>query len=783
MAEKNNNKKHALLLAVLLASALSAPVAGKAGEFRLLPAAKVLADQNAAGLTADKPAVATVGLVPFEQSAAALRLTGEDDVSMLSFYVSPAQLAAGGQIQLAYQNAVSVLPDTASLNVELNGKDIGAFSIRSPNGFKVEKLAIPANQLKAGRNALRLAVSQHHRVDCSLDATYELWTQLDAAQSGFLGTLPAAFATIDDLMAIGRNKDGFTEIHLIAPAGGSAAIVNDSAAVIQALALFLDRDDIVVTVGEQPGTGAGIDLYVGSGTQLNQTPQARQILAAAPAGLSVRPGEVAGRATVLMVGTGRSELTTGLLTAVRGPMQAGLNSGVLAKTWGTLAAEASTRYSLADIGYDSKPFAGRLSRTHFNLDMPADFYPAEYDTMNFYLKAATAPGIAAGSQLLVRVNDRVVTSFPFRNTDGEQFNDKRIELPLRAFHPGVNRVELLAEVPVPADAACQPGERADNKPRFMMLADSALQVPALARIGRLPDLGAFAGAAYPFRDGSAFDVFVEQPDLRSAGVALTTVARLGLAARKPLNAEIKFSAPSETSTRNALVISTGEAVATLKAPGNADSLLTGFEAAPAETTDPVTTAALDTATTASKIDSSDSQQLLDVFKQSTAVESDNRSWASQAQGMLAATASKFRHWLNYEDPAASSLSANEAGSLVSVSQMQAPSGEGTWTIIKSDTPQNLALGMNRLADPAIWAKLEGGSASVRATTLELVTRPAAGRYITEITDSSFGNFRRLAASWFSDNFQVYVVLLIVLLGGFGAWVGLVVPRKGVRTDQ
>src|SRR5690606_10385027 len=114
-----------------------------------------------------------------------------------------------------------------------------------------------------------------------------------------------------------------------------------------------------------------------------------------------------------------------------------------------------------ETGYETRVFSGRLSRTAFALEMPADFYPAEYATLDLSLHAATSSGLSERSQLLVRVNDRVVKSYPFRDTQGEQFKGQRIELPLRAFRPGVNRIELVAELPRAADAACQPAERDD----------------------------------------------------------------------------------------------------------------------------------------------------------------------------------------------------------------------------------------------------------------------------------------------------------------------------------
>ncbi len=51
-----------------------------------------------------------------------------------------------------------------------------------------------------------------------------------------------------------------------------------------------------------------------------------------------------------------------------------------------------------------------------------------------------------------------------------------------------------------------------------------------------------------------------------------------------------------------------------------------------------------------------------------------------------------------------------------------------------------------------------------------------------MTEQSVGNYRRIAAAWLSDNFKIYVGLVIALIGVFAAWLGFVVQRKGTRSD-
>lgn len=779
----NNKKMHGLVIAALLASVALFQGNGALADNRLAPDAPVAAP---AAASADNPVVAEApqasALIPFEQPSSRLMLTGETDKVALTFSINEATRMSGGALQLAYTNAVSVLPDTAMVEVTLNGKPAGSFPVRSPNGVKLETLPLAGSLLKTGRNAVELKVSQHHRVDCSLDATYELWTRFSADKSGFMAKAPVHFSQPMDLLTVARNTEGFTDIRLIAPVSGDPALVNQALSAVQSLALALNRRDVMVTVSDKPGTGPGIDLYVGRSTQTGQPEAAASAFAHAGSGLTVSDASVPGRARLVLEGGSRKEIDDILLVALRGPLKDALASGILAGQPGVLRVAPSTSYTLAEAGYRSTPFAGRLSRTRFDLDMPADFYPAEYDTMKLYLSGATAPGLMPNAQFLVRVNDRVVTSLPLRRTDGETLRRKRIELPLRAFRPGVNQVELLAELPDPADAACAPGAREDGKPRFVMLDESTIEVPALARIGRLPDLGAFSGNAYPYNRGKEFTVLVDQPGTQGLSTALTTLTRLALAAGKPLPAKLAYGRPESGMKGDILAISTGASARPVEAADAATALPSTAPAAATDTANPGVDAFTTSATGhADALFSTGSEELLDAFKQSTD-DGGERSVNTKVQDWFSRATDRFNSWLRYQDAEESALPRGD-NMLVTISQRSAPSGDGVWTEIGASNAANLDRGFRALAEPQTWDRLEGGTATVRADTLALVTHQADRRFINEITDKSFGNFRRLTASWFSDNFQIYVGTVVALMAIFGLWLGFTVPKKGVRSDQ
>jgi hypothetical protein len=136
-----------------------------------------------------------------------------------------------------------------------------------------------------------------------------------------------------------------------------------------------------------------------------------------------------------------------LLARSRGRSRTGARHRHAPRRKGEIRAEAeSSVYTLADAGYVTTPFSGRLFRTRFRDGAARRFLSGRIRHHGLALQAATSPGFKPTSQLLVRVNGHIVKSLPMRDTNGQVFSGRKLELPLRAFRPGRNQIELLAEL-------------------------------------------------------------------------------------------------------------------------------------------------------------------------------------------------------------------------------------------------------------------------------------------------------------------------------------------------
>jgi Bacterial cellulose synthase subunit len=124
-------------------------------------------------------------------------------------YVTGRQVDARARFRLGMPSSVSVLPESATLTVSVNGADVKAVPVGVAYGLRVTEFDIPAGLLRPGWNAVGIAAHHRHRVDCSVGAADELWTRVDPAETGFMfADAAAGFPDLADIAAIRPRPDG-----------------------------------------------------------------------------------------------------------------------------------------------------------------------------------------------------------------------------------------------------------------------------------------------------------------------------------------------------------------------------------------------------------------------------------------------------------------------------------------------------------------------------------------------------------------------------------------------
>src|SRR3569832_294029 len=458
----------------------------------------------------------------FASSQADLLFTGERQKRTLVFVAQPEQLGGATNLVLGLQSAISDNPDASRLQIALNGRDLGTVQLRAGAPYAVS-MAVPPGVIQPGYNAVTIAADQSHRVDCSIQATYELWTRIDPQLSGlqYTSATPPQASFLNVLAAV-RSDDGRTSVNAVVTDGDSNALLG----ALQALAIAggLDRPD--VTLGSGLGTGPGLDLIVGPMQKVTAL-LGGKVDGAVHNGINFLRS-AAGRPVVALVGEDPSDLQRQVadLAHYGTDGNAGTSQGLAAvasRRGAPLTANA--RVSFADLGIDDVCFSGRLYRQSTQFRMPADFYPADYARASIHLDAEYAQGLALGAQLLVKLNDKTVATLLLSGGRAGEIKDQILPISMMAFRPGLNNLTIEASLPAPQDATCDPAHISDGGGRLRIAGTSYLELPDIARVGRFPAVGALE-ASIAGKSSKGLDVVVNSSDADARNAAATFVAKL-----------------------------------------------------------------------------------------------------------------------------------------------------------------------------------------------------------------------------------------------------------------
>jgi hypothetical protein len=219
LARLRGIEMHRVPMALLMtAVAIAAGVAsGSAQSVEVRPAIdrRVVQERTSAASAALPQAKASLlrRLPPLSNGS---RLSGEEASLSAPVYVTRNQADGKARFRVGTLSSVSVLPESGTLTVSLNGVNIKALPVGAAYGLRIAEFDIPEGLLRQGWNSVGIAAHHRHRVDCSVDATEELWTRVDPAETGLLfaeGTLGAA--DIADIAAIGPRPDGVVPIGIV----------------------------------------------------------------------------------------------------------------------------------------------------------------------------------------------------------------------------------------------------------------------------------------------------------------------------------------------------------------------------------------------------------------------------------------------------------------------------------------------------------------------------------------------------------------------------------------
>ncbi|KQR72902.1 cellulose biosynthesis cyclic di-GMP-binding regulatory protein BcsB [Rhizobium sp. Leaf341] len=717
------------------------------------PSATPSAPQSPAAAKAPAPAPMETDayrryILPFGK----LSLSGETDRRTWTIYLTPEQANAATAITIGYQNSIVVAPEASSFSVELNGSVVGQVPVASADAVHDLVLPLPSGALQAGANVVRLSTQQRHRTDCSIQSTYDLWTNIDPSRTYLTFNAPVGdrLSSIDDIQAVGLDGTGATAIDIVAPALTNPSRSNMLLRLAQALALRTQMPNQTVAFHTAlPATSAAGTLTVLVGTQL----EIDGMLPTLPAGTAVGPtvafAPSATRGVNALVVTGpTAEALRQAVETLASPLDAApgtSRTSFSTKAWHTPDAPilvGDTRIPLSQLGITTSEFAGRRFRTEFMLGVPADFYASAYGDAVILLDAGYAPSVLPGSRIDVYVNGNIATTTPLSTEGGGILSHLPITVTLRHFVPGVNRISIEAVLLAAEDDACATGTPAQTTPRFALFDTTEFHMPDFARIDSSPSLAATSSTGQPYRRAEQpTALYLDRLDPETLSAAATLLGRLAVAAGNPLALDTVAS-PAALGDRNALIVGT---LSQLPPP-----LLTQMQigAAPAN---------WGTHHAGGQPDDS-SGTLFEEWRQKVS----GGSWLGQG--------SRLEAWLKSDlDLSMDSLrflpgkeedfSPSENVSFM-IAQGRSPSGAGTWTLATGPTSASLQTGMSAMVQEARWNGLDGRITTFEESTGNVSMVPVRDLHLNPTQPFSIANWRLIAANWLSTNILFFAVIFI-----------------------
>ena len=683
--------------------------------------------------------------------AAPLRLWGEAGSLTWPLFVTEAQARSGGRIRIGYAASVSVLPEASTLAVSLNGAALGAAPVAGGHGLQQVTVDVPPNRLAPGFNALAVEVRQRHRVDCTVAATYELWTQIDPESTGFL---PAPFsapapAALSELPATALGSGGALPIRILQTgARMSERGVERALEAVQALALAARAGQPVAEFGTGAGEGEGLALAVAPVAELAGIVDPASLGPVTGPHLALVPGGPGRRPLVVATGPGEAEAAQAVAELARlaavPPRGAPEGLRALADAEGRRVSGGES-LALADLGLADMAVRGRSHRVALDLAFPADFMAADYDRVVLDLDLFQGADLGPGAQVVVEVNERSAASAALGRGQGPA--RRALPLPLGRFRPGLNRVVIKTELPGPEACADAPGPV-----RLTLRAGTRLTIPPLARILRQPDLAQTLAGALPYA-GSARrpTLAVPAPDADAMAAAATLAARLGVAAGRPL--PFAFAAARAVEGPAVVVGPLRALDGAAAAAAEAGRLRAAWEAAP-----PPRLAPASLQRKALRLDGVPA-----CLARGAADEPQSGQGNGQAGGQDGAPPDPGR--------AAAVLAQAVAG----------PAGDDLLTVLTAPSPAQLREAAACLAHPRVWSRPEGRRAALSGADSTVASeRPADTRFALSGPPSP-ANLRRIAAGWLSLHAAWYGLAALALAGMLAGSTRLLVRNLGRRS--
>ncbi|MTH99566.1 cellulose biosynthesis cyclic di-GMP-binding regulatory protein BcsB [Roseibium sp. RKSG952] len=439
-----------------------------------------------------------------------LRLEGEHNLKSFHVYVPKGDALKLRGLQVEALSAISILPDLSALEIYVNDRLVGRMPIDASGGEALQTFSLPAGLLQEGYNSVTFAARHRHRVDCSVPATWELWTAVNPANTGFVYTSgyvpgqPVPLGELGALRGVMPNAVGATQIALKGPSLTDRAHLDRALEVAQLVAAFGQYANPDMRIGTQETDGTGLEIIVGTDDEVAKYQPRLQ------SGRQVFPG-------IRLF----EHPSTGLLQlVVEADNPAALDQAIdnLASRLQDIPAVGSPeglrqfknqfgyhvspneRITLADAGVPSINFTGRQMNVEFPLNLPQAMFSGDYSKVRIGVDARTLNPLSFDNRLQIFVNGQPVASASLAGEGVDPVD--LLSIPLGGFSAGRNDVRFEFTTLAESDEACVAAADGNYDRLYFNSSNSSMTFGSFADMRVVPNLSA-ANMVPPPADNAA----------------------------------------------------------------------------------------------------------------------------------------------------------------------------------------------------------------------------------------------------------------------------------------
>ena len=708
---------------------------------------------------------------------------GENAARAWQVYLSPTEAARVSSFQLGLLNSVVDLPDRSSVKLTINGRPLAAAPVRSPDEITNVAVKIPHGVLLPGVNTVQVNVALTHRVDCSVNATYELWALLDPARTGFVVDSADSYSirSLDELAAEPLAEDGATHIHVRMQDFADPDSLGRAAHFIDALVRRAGLARPIVDVGPGVGQGPGFDVVLLSGETPDITSGGALRVLGRDDDVILARDAATNRLVLILSGTDETDLENRIDTLDKARLRVSLGP---ASSQG-VAIDGGGRKSFAELGLATDGFPGRRFLSSVDIALPVDFYPSGYEKARLLIDGYHSGVLDGRGELIFRVNDTIVSSTSMASGIAERFDRLPVELPLRFFHPGHNEVSIEGITSSALDQQCDLVSMPRDA-RLTIAGTSELEFPSFAHLGTLPQIpSAIAAIAAPEQGGRP-TVYLSNPDRDSAATALTILANMASTTSKIEAPIVRLERPTPGDVPGIVVGSLDQLP---------DYLATPLReiAAPA---DPAANPAAETGSSAADGPTRADESAAAPKSQEDPVAAGDAGFKKRVRDVFASGAflSKTAEFLIPAGDRQAGLPTLPAHFLLigavnpnlpaktigGVAAPQFTHGASQWLVVSAQSPSGAKQGVERLIVDGQWRDLAGQAVSLDIDSGSLRSaQPARVAYV-EPSSFALSDVRPILGGILSDNILLTFGALLALVSILGLSTHALIRKSGVR---